>query len=110
MFRSIITGTGSYIPPFIQSNKDFTKQVFYSKGHALTTAPEEIVSKFRQITGIEERRYTTEDLNASDIGAIAAKTALTDSGVNPEEIDQIIVAHNFGDVLKTLSRRLLYLR
>ncbi|KIC94868.1 3-oxoacyl-ACP synthase III family protein [Flavihumibacter solisilvae] len=100
MFRSIITGTGSYIPPFIQTNKDFTKQVFYSKGHALTTAPEEIVSKFRQITGIEERRYTTEDLNASDIGAIAAKNALADSGVNPEEIDQIIVAHNFGDVLK----------
>jgi 3-oxoacyl-[acyl-carrier-protein] synthase-3 len=100
MFRSIITGTGSYIPPFIQTNKDFTKQVFYSKGHALTTAPEEIVSKFRQITGIEERRYTTENLNASDIGAIAAKNALADSGVNPEDIDQIIVAHNFGDVLK----------
>ena len=77
MLRSVITGTGSYIPPSVRSNSDFTKHVFYSKTQqALLTPPEEIVSKFTQITGIRERRYTTEDLNASDIGCIAAKAAL----------------------------------
>jgi len=38
---------------------------------------------------------------ASDIGAIAAKKAIEDAGIDPESIDQIIVAHNFGDVKKS---------
>jgi len=101
MFRTIITGTGSYIPPHIQSNSDFAQHLFFSENHqALNTPPEEIVEKFRQITGIDERRYTTDDLNASDIGSLAAKAAIADSGVDPETIDQLIVAHNFGNVVK----------
>lgn len=101
MFRTVITGTGSYIPPFVQSNQDFAKQVFYSDNQLpLTTPPQEVVEKFKQITGIEERRYTTDHLNASDIGAIAAKNAIEDCSINPEEIDQLIVAHNFGNVIK----------
>jgi 3-oxoacyl-[acyl-carrier-protein] synthase-3 len=101
MFRSVITGTGSYIPPFVQPNEDFAKQLFYSENkQPLSTPPEEVVEKFKQITGIEERRYTTDELNASDIGSLAAKKAIDDSGVNPEEIDQLIVAHNFGNVIK----------
>ena len=101
MLRTVITGTGSYIPPFVQSNHDFAKHTFYSENHEpLSTPPQEVVEKFKQITGIAERRYTTDDLNASDIGSIAAKNAIENSGVNPEEIDQIIVAHNFGNVIK----------
>ena len=77
MLRSVITGTGSYIPPFVQSNQDFTKQLFYSENQQpLNTSPEEVVEKFKQITGIEERRYTTDQLNASDIGSLAAKKAI----------------------------------
>jgi 3-oxoacyl-[acyl-carrier-protein] synthase III len=101
MFRSVITGTGSYIPPYVQSNLDFTKHFFYSENQQqLSTPPEEVVEKFKQITGIEERRYTISELNASDIGGLAAKKAIDDSGVNAEEIDQLIVAHNFGNVIK----------
>jgi 3-oxoacyl-[acyl-carrier-protein] synthase-3 len=39
-------------------------------------------------------------LNASDIGAIAARAAIHDSGIDPETLDQLIVAHNFGNVVK----------
>jgi 3-oxoacyl-[acyl-carrier-protein] synthase-3 len=39
-------------------------------------------------------------LNASDIATIAAQAAIEDSGVDPETLDQIIVAHNFGNVVK----------
>jgi 3-oxoacyl-[acyl-carrier-protein] synthase-3 len=101
MFRSVITGTGCYIPPTIQTNYDFAQHVFYSENQqALPALPQDIVEKFRQITGIEERRYTTKDLNASDIGTVAAKAAIANSQVDPETIDQIIVAHNFGNVIK----------
>jgi 3-oxoacyl-[acyl-carrier-protein] synthase-3 len=34
------------------------------------------------------------------MGLIAAKHAIDDAGIDPETIDQIIVAHNFGNVLK----------
>lgn len=101
MQQTIITGTGSYIPPVVQSNKDFATHTFYAETHQpLPTPAEEVVSKFKQITGIEERRYTTDDLNTSDIGAIAAFKAIEDSKIDPEELDQIIVAHNFGNVFK----------
>jgi len=101
MHRSVITGTGSYIPPVVQSNNDFAKQTFYADNQQpLPTPSTVIVEKFKQITGIEERRYTTDDLTTSDIGAIAAQKAIEDSGINPEELDYIIVAHNFGNVIK----------
>jgi 3-oxoacyl-[acyl-carrier-protein] synthase III len=101
MMRSVITGTGSFIPPVIRSNKDFTKHLFYSEDRApLAIPPEEVVEKFRQITGIAERRYAPPEMNASDIAFQAAAKAIEDSGTDPETIDQIILAHNFGNVIK----------
>lgn len=101
MVRSVITGSGSYIPPFIQSNLDFAQHSFYdADGSPLPVDPLEVVDKFKKITGIEERRYTTDDLTASHIGVEAGRKAIQDSGVDPETLDQIIVAHNFGNVIK----------
>jgi 3-oxoacyl-[acyl-carrier-protein] synthase-3 len=101
MQRAVISGTGAYIPHETKTNYDFVVHNFYGDDHTLINAPPvEIVEKFKLITGIEERRYAPHDLNASDIGAIAAKCAIEDSGINPETLDQIIVAHNFGNVIK----------
>jgi 3-oxoacyl-[acyl-carrier-protein] synthase-3 len=60
----------------------------------------ELIGKFEQITGIAQRRYAHEDINASDMAALAAAAAIQDAGADPETIDQLIVAHNFGDVFK----------
>lgn len=74
---------------------------FYAEDHKrIETPPAEVVEKFRQITGIEERRYAPIELNSSDIGAIAAQRAVEDSGIDPETLDQVIVAQNFGNVIK----------
>lgn len=103
MWRSVITGTGSYIPEVIKKNSDFAKQAFYSQDHtAITIEPHILIDKFKKITGIAERRYVSDELNNSDIAALAAKKAIDDSGIDPETLDLIIVAHNFGDV-KTQS-------
>lgn len=99
--RAVITGTGSYIPDVVKKNIDFLNSDFYSeKQEKIPSSPEHIIKKFQQITGIEERRYISDELNSSTIGAKAAKKAIEDSGVDPEQIDQLIVAHNFGDVKK----------
>ena len=97
----MITGTGSYVPDNIITNSDFSKNKFYDpSGKAFDATFEEIVQKFKAITGIEQRRYVNDDQTASDIATIAGKRAIEDAGVDPESIDQIIVAHNFGDVKK----------
>lgn len=99
--RTVITGTGSYIPPHIKSNKEFAEQVFYGEDHEKISAPSaEIVEKFKDITGIEERRYVGNEFTASDMGLIAAKHAIDNAGIDLETLDQIIVAQNFGDILK----------
>jgi len=101
MLRSIITGTGCYIPPVVKKNADFFTGSFYGgNNQPLTLSSEEVVMKFEQITGIEERRYAPDNLNTSDIAAISAQLAIDDSGIDAETIDQIIVAHNYGDVMK----------
>ncbi len=97
--NTTITGTGSYIPSRIVRNSDFVKQVFFEKDQTpIEGEGDTIVSKFRDITGIAERRWAPQNQNTSDIAAIAAEEAISNAGIDRETIDQIIVAHNFGDV------------
>ncbi|MBR9832818.1 3-oxoacyl-ACP synthase III family protein [bacterium] len=94
-----ITGTGSYIPTIIQKNEDFLSHDFFDEQQLkIPNSNEIIIKKFQAITGIEERRYVSSDLQSSDIGTIAAERAIKNSGINPEELDYIIVGQNFGDV------------
>jgi 3-oxoacyl-[acyl-carrier-protein] synthase-3 len=101
VYRSVITGSGAFIPDHVKTNRDFTAHDFYDEHHQrITTPPDQVVEKFRQITGIAERRYADPEVNSSDIAFEAAKRAIEDSGIDPETLDQIIVAHNFGNVIK----------
>ncbi|XLS30158.1 3-oxoacyl-ACP synthase III family protein [Flavobacteriaceae bacterium M23B6Z8] len=94
-----ITGTGSYIPSVVEENKNFIDHTFLnSDGSSFGQNNEVIIDKFKAITGIVERRYAKDVLNTSDLAFFAAEKAINDSGTDPEELDYIIVAHNFGDV------------
>lgn len=95
----MITGTGSYLPERRITNEDFINNVFYDpSGRKLEKDNREIVGKFLEITTISERRYVPDDMNTSDIAYLAGKAAIEASGIDPETLDYIIVAHNFGDV------------
>ncbi len=94
-----ITGTGSYIPKDVEKNEDFHQHQFLNADGSTIDYPNEvIVEKFKDITGIVERRYADDQLVASDIGFLAAQKAIDDANIDPETIDYIICAHNFGDV------------
>jgi 3-oxoacyl-[acyl-carrier-protein] synthase-3 len=100
MSRNIITGTGAYIPTLIRKNEDFNNAVFLNEdGSAFNKRTDQIIENFKKITGIEERRYASADMNASEMAAIASLAAIEDSGIDKEKIDQIIVAHNYGDLM-----------
>jgi len=102
---SVIIGSGSFIPSRRITNDDFLGNSFYdNNGRKLVKPGSEIIKKFSEITGILERRYVDNDIVTSDIAHKAAKNALDSSGIDPETLDQIIVAHNFGDI-KEENRR-----
>lgn len=95
----LFTGTGRYIPGKAVSNEAFFNHEFYAaNGERIHQPTREIIEKFKAITGIEERRYAADDQQASDLGLIAAQKALQDAGVDPETLDGIILAHNFGNI------------
>src|SRR5690606_18530098 len=94
-----ITGIGSYIPSEIAKNEHFGDHHFYNEiGKRFGQEINNIIEKFKAITGIAERRYIPKNLNTSDIAAFAAENAIKNAGINPETLDYIIVAHNYGDV------------
>jgi len=94
-----ITGSGSYIPTERITSADFNQHIFLDEnGIKLPFSNETIAQKLLEITGIEERRYVTSNLCSSDIGFLAAQKALESSQTDPETLDYIILAHNFGDV------------
>ncbi len=97
--NSIITGTGSYIPNIIKKNIDFIDKQFYGdKNEPFDSSNKTIIEKFKAITGIDERRYLEPEMQNSDAATIASKIAIEESGIDIETIDQIIFAHNFGDI------------
>lgn len=75
-----IAGIGSYVPEKVITNEDLSKLV--------DTSDEWIVQR----TGIRERRIVDDSTSTSDIATIAAKRALQDGEILPEEIDLILVA------------------
>jgi 3-oxoacyl-[acyl-carrier-protein] synthase-3 len=94
-----ITGIGSYIPEKKVSNIDFSNHVFLNEDGSPFAYPNDVViKKFKSITGIEHRRYADDHLNSSDLAFMAANKAIENAAIDPETIDYIIFAHNFGDV------------
>jgi len=102
---SIIKGSGCYIPSQKILNEDFLQHDFFGvDGIKLPKTNQEIITQFKLITGIKERRYVSDDFCTSDIACFAAKEAFASSGANPELLDYIIVAHNFGEISKVNHR------
>lgn len=75
-----IIGTGSYLPPKVLTNADLEKLV--------DTSNEWIVTR----TGIVERRIASEEEATSDLALRAAQSALEAAGLDPADLDMILVA------------------
>ncbi|RNC28609.1 MAG: 3-oxoacyl-[acyl-carrier-protein] synthase 3 [Candidatus Dichloromethanomonas elyunquensis] len=79
MYDVEIVGTGSFVPENRVTNEDISKFV--------DTSDEWISER----TGIKERRISISE-NTSDLAFMAARRALDDAGISPEEVDLIILA------------------
>ncbi len=86
MYSAKIIGTGMYVPKIIITNKDIEKFI--------DTSDEWIKEKI----GVKERRICDNGELPSDISAIAAKEAILNSNLNPEDIELIILAITSPDM------------
>ena len=69
MPNTIIIGSGSYLPSRIIGRDFFLDSEFYSEdGVKIDKPAEETISKFVEITEIENRRFIEDDLSNSKIG------------------------------------------
>ena len=82
-----ITGLGAYAPERVLTNADLEAMV--------DTSDEWIVTR----TGISERHIAAPEQAASDLALPAAREALEQAGVRPEELDLVIVATATPDML-----------
>ena len=113
---SVFTGTGSYVPTKQIKNEYFHSYEFYdSTGEKLPALNDDITKKFEEITTISERRYAEDNESTSDLALIASQRAIEAAGIDKEELDYIIFAHNFGetrvdniamDIVPTMASRL----
>ena len=98
MTYSKITGTGSYLPEKILTNKDLEKIV--------DTTDEWIVER----TGIRERRAAAEGETTGDLCEHAARKALEAAGVDAQDLDLIVVGTTTPDLVFPSTACLLQVR
>src|ERR1700748_1621201 len=89
---SKIAGTGSYLPPNRITNQQLADQLAQNN---IETSDEWIVTR----SGISARHFADADVMSSDLVVIAAKRALEAAGLQPNDIDLIIVATSTPDHL-----------
>ncbi len=77
---NVIAGTGMFVPPTVVTNEDLAR--------LMDTSDDWIRSR----TGVGERRIADPGVGSSDLGAAAAKAALGDAGIGPEDVDALVVA------------------
>lgn len=84
--RAVVQGVGHYLPEKVVPNSEFEK--------SLETSDEWIVAR----SGIERRHFAAEGETTSDLAVNAAKAALADAGMQPDDIDAIVVATSTPDL------------
>ena len=89
-----IIGTGRYLPPNEMPNARLKEYL----GAADPKLPE-VVDKFEASSNVKTRWYAPDDWATSDLAAEAAKAALKDAGVKPEDLDLVILGTDSPDYI-----------
>ena len=85
--HSRIVGTGSYLPSKVLTNRDLERLV--------DTSDEWIYTR----TGIRQRHIAAEKESASDLALAASRKAIEAAGIQPKDIDLIVVATTTPDMV-----------
>lgn len=89
-----IIGTGRCVPPVEMSNERYAALLAESNPKLA-----EVAQKFEASSNIKTRFYAPDDWATSDLAVEAAKDALSDAGIAPEELDMIILGTDSPDYI-----------
>ncbi len=89
-----IIGTGHYVPENEMSNAKFAELM-----GQVNPKLAEVVGKFEASSNIKTRFYAPDDWATSDLAVEAAKDALADAGLGPEDLDLIILGTDSPDYI-----------
>ncbi|MGB4241923.1 MAG: ketoacyl-ACP synthase III [Kiritimatiellia bacterium] len=89
-----IIGTGRYVPENEMSNAKFAELM-----GQVNPKLAEVVGKFEASSNIKTRFYAPDDWATSDLAVEAAKDALADAGIGPEDLDMIILGTDSPDYI-----------
>jgi 3-oxoacyl-[acyl-carrier-protein] synthase-3 len=84
--RAVVRGVGHYLPERIVENAEFEA--------SLDTSDDWIRSR----SGIERRHFAAEGETTSDLGTAAARAALADAGLEPDDLDALVLATSTADL------------
>ena len=84
--RAVVKGVGHYLPDRVVPNSELESLV--------DTTDEWIRSR----SGIERRHYAADGQTTSDLATHAARAALADAGLQPSDIDAIVLATSTADL------------
>jgi 3-oxoacyl-[acyl-carrier-protein] synthase-3 len=85
--RSKISALGTYVPPRLLTNQDLEKLVDTSNDWIL------------ERTGIRQRHIVDKGVGTSDLAVEAARVALAERGIEPREVEAIVVGTVTPDML-----------
>ncbi|MBJ6373194.1 beta-ketoacyl-ACP synthase III [Sedimentitalea arenosa] len=84
--RAVVVGVGHYLPQRVVPNSEFEA--------TLDTSDDWIRSR----SGIERRHFAADDETTSELATEAARAALADAGLKPDDIDAIVLATSTADL------------
>ena len=97
---SVVAGVGSYLPEQIITSKDIEARLGdlrYLK----------VGNMVENITGVKERRYSPNDMQASDLAVEAARDALEQAGISPNELDVILFTSCSRDIAEPATANIV---
>ena len=79
--NTVFVGSGSYMAGQVIKNDYFLNAEFYDTNNERNPrSNEEIIEKFKEIVGIDERRYAEDHITNSDMASAAAQIAIDEWG------------------------------
>lgn len=99
--KAQIAGVGHHLPETVVTSEEVEERVFERSNFQI---PRGLVAK---LTGIQERRYRSEDEQSSDLAAKAARQALERAEVDPADVDLLIFASCTQDLAEPATANIL---
>lgn len=102
--RAGVAGVGSYLPSRVVLNAEVEQRLASARGDGRPTLRARTIERR---SGVRQRHYIDPSDDASDLAVRAARVALDDAGLGPEDIDLLIFASASQDLIEPATAHIV---